>query len=130
SIPPSVVFVRHAATTTLYTLSLHDALPISLQQRRSAIPLPWQPEARQAFRQHWLLQLGLAPGLAAVGGDLDLADAAASRPGQPTDLVEAALAQLMPGGRLRDHGFRLHREGELPCSAVRHQVGVFRGLLA
>src|SRR5438552_7152805 len=39
-------FVRHPTPSELYTLSLHDALPISPARRRAAGPLPLQRDDR------------------------------------------------------------------------------------
>src|SRR2546428_7033053 len=43
SIPFVFFFFNDTATTEIYTLSLHDALPISLRDGRATIPLPAQP---------------------------------------------------------------------------------------
>src|SRR4051812_47399233 len=102
----------------------------ALQPVRTAVPGPWQAEARQAFRQDGLLQASGLPALSAIDRHVHALDLAAPRPGQPGDLVEATLTQLMPTGRRRDHRFRLHGEGELACRAVRHEVGVFRRFFA
>ena len=48
-------------------------------QRFAAVPLPREAEPRVRDRQHRRLQVGLAPGRTAVGGDLDASDRAAAR---------------------------------------------------
>src|SRR4051812_13950774 len=48
----------------------------ALQDGRATVPAPRHAETRQRFRQHWLLQRGRRPALAAVGRYLDLVDLA------------------------------------------------------
>ena len=65
----------------------------ALQHGRTAVPLPRRAEAHRRLRQDRALQRRRRPALAAVGRDLDLADAAVARPGEAGDLVEARALQ-------------------------------------
>src|SRR5205814_3439867 len=47
----SLLFFHHAATTAIYTLSLHDALPISVQRARSALSAQNFTAAAAAIRE-------------------------------------------------------------------------------
>src|SRR5882724_10646960 len=51
----------------------------ALQDDRAAVPAPGHAEARERLGQHRFLQGGLAPALAAVGGDQHFRDAAVAR---------------------------------------------------
>src|SRR5258708_33827841 len=46
-LPPSFFFFNDTATTEIYTLSLHDALPICL------MPCRWPPTLRCATTRRW-----------------------------------------------------------------------------
>src|ERR1700748_3824393 len=60
----------------------------ALDDRRLAVPMPRQAEARQRARQDRRLQLRFLPGLAAVDRDVDPLDLAASAPGDAGDLAK------------------------------------------
>src|SRR3954463_11115284 len=100
------------------------------QGRGRAVPVPGGLEAREALVHHRLLELRLAPGLAAVGRDVDRADLAGARPGEPGDLVEARTLELHAARRIGDHRLGFHHHAELAPLAVRHRVGVARRLAA
>src|SRR6516164_669505 len=91
----------------------------ALQDRGATIPLPRNTEASECFAQNRLLQRRLRPALAAVGRDLDFADAAISGKGNAGDLVEAGPLHVQPRRRVSDEGFDLLREKELPGFSVR-----------
>src|SRR5436309_13815135 len=59
--PPFVFFFNATATTEIYTLSLHDALPIS-QRRRAGTGSRQDPRRRAAARHHELQQHAAASG--------------------------------------------------------------------
>src|SRR3712207_7755434 len=67
-----VVFFNDTATTEIYTLSLHDALPISLELARQARLLPGRPREQHARRRQRLLHAirHLAEQLLALGREL------------------------------------------------------------
>src|SRR5436309_6182906 len=46
-------FFNDTATTEIYTLSLHDALPISGHQATEAVPASHQHQAARRRRQQW-----------------------------------------------------------------------------
>src|SRR6185437_10398291 len=102
----------------------------ALDHGRLPVPLPRQAEAGQRARQHWLLQRRFLPVLAAVDRDIDTLDLAMPAPGDARYLVETLFLELLSARRPRDDGFRLHVKGEFTGRAVRHQVGIFRGLFA
>src|SRR5262249_34131333 len=58
----------------------------ALQDRGATIPVPRNTEASECFAQNRRLQRRLRPALAAVGRDLDFADAAIPGKGNPGDL--------------------------------------------
>src|SRR5262245_53805853 len=63
---------RAVAGDPLVARLLHPALVVggaALQQRRSAVPAPGQPEAGEALLVLRAVQRGFRPGLAAVRGD-------------------------------------------------------------
>src|SRR3977135_2971530 len=60
----------------------------ALTNNRDLVPDPREAEAGLADRQHWILQRGEAPGLAAVSRYLDARDLAPAGPGQPGDRLE------------------------------------------
>src|SRR3954463_5554380 len=86
----------------------------ALQDGGTAAPLPRGAKARERFRKHRLLQRRRRPAAAAVGGHLDLADAALPRPGEAGDLVEAGTLQCEAWGGMGDDRLHLHRKYELP----------------
>src|SRR5688572_8416320 len=67
------------------------------------VPVPGKAEAGERHALSRAFDLRHLPALAVVGRHLDLADGAASGPGQPADLVEAAAAQLLAAGGVGDH---------------------------
>src|SRR5262249_59139433 len=72
----------------------------------------------------------LAPGLAAINGDVDRFDGAVARPGETFDRVDARPGELHPSRRSRDDGLALHDEAELPPLTFGHRIGVPRILAA
>src|SRR6478752_3173207 len=68
----------------------------ALQDGGSSTPLPRDAKTRERLRQHRLLQDGVRPAVAALGGHLDLSDAALPRPGQSGDLADAGPPQCEP----------------------------------
>src|SRR6516165_1760975 len=76
------------------------------QHRLLSVPSPVEREPGMGARNHWPLQLGFLPGLAAVGGHVDLLDHAAAGPDQSGDLHISLAGHLQPGRGPRDHGFR------------------------
>src|SRR5262249_10529161 len=91
----------------------------ALQDRGATIPVPRNAEASECFAQNRRLQRRLRPALAAVGRDLDLADAAIFVNGNAGDLGEPAPLHVQPRRRVSDEGFDLLREIELPGFSVR-----------
>src|SRR5215470_17429871 len=92
------------------------------------VPSPWQAEPGMRERQHGLLQRGVAPRLAGIGGDFHTADATAAAPRQAGDLVGARAGHLLTAGREGDHRLRFHDEHEASRLAVGHEPGVVHAL--
>src|SRR5205085_8717452 len=77
-----------------------------------------------------LVQARALPADAAIHGDVDAFDLAVAGPGQSPDFIEAGpIERLFRAGK-GDDGFGVDQPGEAARSAVRHQVGIFRGFLA
>src|SRR5262245_55915360 len=109
---------------------LHVALFVggpALQRRGRAVPLPRQPEAREALREYRSLQDCFLPGRAAVGGDLDFRDPALARPRQAGNLVPAAAVEVAPERRERDEGLDALHESELVRLSVGQEIRVLGG---
>src|SRR2546425_3812270 len=70
-----------------------------------SVPIPHIAEPSMCHSICSPFDLCVVPALAAVGGHLHLLDSAATGPGQPADLVEAAAGQLLCAGRERDDRF-------------------------
>src|SRR3990172_3182683 len=81
-----------------------------LEHRLFPVPIPGETKPGKRMAQHRLLKLGVLPGLAAVGGDLDPADGAPAGPGQAADLIESAAGQLLSAGGEGDDRFRIDGE--------------------
>src|SRR5712691_10022681 len=64
-----------------------------LENGLAPIPAPVEPEADVGQAEDGCLELGVPPGLSAVGRDLDPADQSATRPRQALDLVESRTGQ-------------------------------------
>src|SRR5438034_107419 len=62
----------------------------ALQDRRAAVPAPWNAEAGERLGEHGLLQCSFCPTPAAVGGNHHPGDAAVARISDAGDLVEPA----------------------------------------
>src|SRR5262249_57169304 len=99
----------------------------ALQDGGAAVPIPRHAEAGEGLAQHRRLQRRLRPALAAVGRDLDLADAAVAGIGEAGNLVEARRLHVQPGRGMGDERLHLLREVELPGFAVRTQDRVLLG---
>src|SRR5262249_8381156 len=112
-------------------------LGTALQDRGATIPVPRNAEASEGFAQNRHLHRRLRQALAAVGRDLDLADAAISGKGNAGDLVEAGLAlpstvlgpvdsppwkrqRRFPGTTLMMHGAPARGFGAAPRSEFAH----------
>src|SRR5688572_23410167 len=124
-----VVVLHEADDGALLLNVLHGRLHVAVavdraahQHRRLAVPVPRRLEAREALVQDRLLELRLAPGLAAVDRDVDRANLAGARPREPGDLVEAGAFQLHAARRIRDHRLGLHHHAELPPLTFGHRV--------
>src|SRR5688572_14245666 len=102
----------------------------ALQQSRAAVPLPVDAKPRECLRVHGSLQARGSPVAAAVGGNVDAPDLAASRPGQAGDLVESAIEDHLSAGRRGDDALRLLDPRVLPVLAAREHVDVMQRLLA
>src|SRR3989442_9005541 len=73
----SFFFFNDTATTEIYTLSLHDALPIS------GMRLPWRASLRKALKSGWI-----------IGGP-----GRESRPALPAAVPREPLGELLLAGR-------------------------------
>src|SRR5580693_1747118 len=74
----------------------------ALQLGWSAIPIPGQAKARQAFGQNGLLKASFCPAPATVCGNVDPRDPPAAGPRHAADFVESLLAQKLAAGRKSD----------------------------
>src|SRR5262249_47904401 len=74
----------------------------ALQDGGAAVPIPRHAEAGEGLAQHRRLQRRLRPALAAVGRDLDLADAAVAGIREAGNLVEARRLHVHPGRGMGD----------------------------
>src|SRR6476659_5166308 len=89
-------YVDELRTRRLYVPGLVDGA--ALQLRWSAIPIPEQTKARQAFRKNGLLKASFFPAPAAVCGNVDPRDPPAAGPRHAGDFVESLLAQKLAAG--------------------------------
>src|SRR5262245_46625877 len=101
----------------------------ALQDGGSTVPLPRRPKAYRSSRQDRGLQACGCPANSAVGRDIDLTNAAVTRPSETGDFIETWLLQRDRWCRARNHRFDLHWEHELPGLLVFEQDRVFRGLI-
>src|ERR1700752_2846001 len=89
---------------------------------RASIPSPLiaEPDVRHAL---WcVLELGEVPLLPAIGGYLHGTNGAPAGPGQPADLVESAVAQLLSAGRISDDRLRSDLLAERKLSRIRTEM--------
>ncbi len=102
-----------------------------LQDHLLAVPVDVEVKARQGLRLHVARKPRLLPVPAAVERDVDAGDLAVARPGEAGDdhRSRPVIDRRLRRGR-GDDRFRVHQPGPLARPAIRHQVGVFRGLLA
>src|SRR5262249_22626396 len=72
----------------------------------SSIPIPVESELGMRHAIGRPVNLGIFPALAAVGGDLHLANSPATGPGQAANLVESLARQLLSPRRIGDDRLR------------------------
>src|SRR5438128_2147226 len=78
------------------------------QRCRGAVPVPRRLEAREALVHDRLFEHRLAPGLAAVDGNIDRADLAGARPGEPCDFIKPGALEPLPTRGPGDARFGIH----------------------
>src|SRR5438128_2036321 len=90
---------------------LHVAIAVDRaahQRRRRAVPVPRRLEAREALVHDRLFEHRLAPGLAAVDRNVDRADLAGARPGEPCDFIKPGALEPLPTRGPGDARFGIH----------------------
>src|SRR5207249_1331363 len=88
-----------------------------------AIPSPWQPKARVAFRKDGILKVSGLPRATTISTHFDLRHFPAAAPREPSNLMKARVDLLLTGW-IGDHRLRLHHQTKLIGFAVGHEIRI------